>query len=98
MADESIAARALCAVMERALVAEGISPEIARTLATRACMPVAGAGVAAVASGTRKARKKVSKYSRELGRQLKALKKKHPRTAIKDLMKRAHRATKRAMK
>ena len=98
MADESIAARALCAVMERALVAEGISPEIARTLAQRACMPVAGAGVAVVATGARKARKKVSKYSRELGRQLKALKRKHPRTAIKDLMKRAHRATKKAMK
>lgn len=98
MADESIAARALCNVIERALVAEGISPEVARTLAQRACMPVAGAGVAAVATGARKARKKVSKYSRELGRQLKLLKKKHPRTAVKDLMKRAHRATKRAMK
>jgi hypothetical protein len=84
--------------MERALVAEGISPEVARTLAMRACMPVAGAGVAVVATGARKARKKVSKYSRELGRQLKALKRKHPRTAIKDLMKRAHRATKKAMK
>ena len=89
---------ALCSVMERALVAEGISPTIARTLAERACMPVAGAVTLSVASGTRKVRKKVSKYSRELGRQLKALKKKHPRTAIKDLMKRAHRATKRAMK
>ena len=98
MADESIAARALCNVIERALVAEGISPEVARTLAQRACMPVAGAGVAAAASGARKVRKKVSRYSRELGRQLKALKKKHPRTAAKDLMKRAHRATKRAMK
>jgi len=98
LADESIAARALCAVMERALVAEGISPEIARTLAQRACMPVAGAGVAVAAAGARKARKKVSKYSRELGRQLKLLKKKHPRTAVKDLMKRAHRATKRVMK
>ena len=98
MADESIAARALCNVIERALVAEGISPEVARTLAQRACMPVAGAGVAVAAAGARKARKKVSKYSRELGRQLKALKKKHPRTAVKDLMKRAHRATKRALK
>jgi hypothetical protein len=84
--------------MERALIAEGVSPDLARTLSARACMPVAGAAAGAVASGTRKVRKKVSKYSRELGRQLKALKKKHPRTAVKDLMKRAHRATKRALK
>lgn len=98
MADESITARALCNVMERALIAEGISPDLARTLATRACMPVVGAAAGAVVTGTKKARKKVSKYGRELGRQLKLLKKKHPRTAIKDLMKRAHRATKRVMK
>jgi len=98
LADESVAARALCNIMERALIAEGVSPDLARTLSSRACMPVAGAGVAAAAAGARKARKKVSKYSRELGRQLKALKKKHPRTAVKDLMKRAHRATKRALK
>lgn len=98
MADESLTARALCSVMERALIAEGISPTIARTLAERACMPVVGAAAGAVVTGTRTARKKVSKYSRELGRQLKALKKKHPRTAIKDLMKRAHRATKKVMK
>lgn len=39
-----------------------------------------------------------SKYSRELGRQLKMLKKKHPRTAVTALMKRAHRATRRALK
>ena len=50
-----------------------------------------------VASGQKKKRKK-SKYQRELGRQLKMLKKKHPRTAITKLMKRAHRATKKALK
>jgi len=98
LVDESVAARALCAVMERALVAEGISPPLARTLAQRACMPVAGAAVSGVARAATRTRKKVSKYSRELGRQMKALKKKHPRTAAKDLMKRAHRATKRALK
>ena len=43
-------------------------------------------------------RRKRSKYQRELGRQLKLLKKKHPRTAITRLMKRAHRATKKALK
>jgi len=43
-------------------------------------------------------KRKISKYQRELGRQLKMLKKKHPRTAITKLMKRAHRATKKALK
>ena len=39
-------------------------------------------------------KRKKSKYQRELGRQLKKLKAKHPRTKITALMKRAHRATK----
>ena len=43
-------------------------------------------------------RRKRSKYSRELGRQLKMLKKKHPRTAITKLMKRAHSLTRKALK
>lgn len=42
-------------------------------------------------------KRKVSKYNRELGRQLKVLKVKHPRTAIPQLMKRAHRATKKKL-
>ena len=43
-------------------------------------------------------KRKRSRYQRELGRQLKMLKQKHPRTAVTKLMKRAHRATKKAMK
>ena len=43
-------------------------------------------------------KRKKSKYNKELGRQLKMLKKKHPRTAVTALMKRAHRATKKALK
>ena len=43
-------------------------------------------------------RRKRSRYQRELGRQLKMLKQKHPRTAVTRLMKRAHRATKKALK
>jgi hypothetical protein len=42
--------------------------------------------------------RKKSKYQRELGRQLKMLKVKHPRTKITALMKRAHRATRKALK
>lgn len=43
-------------------------------------------------------RRKPSKYQKELGRQLKMLKKKHPRTKVINLMKRAHKATKKALK
>ena len=49
--------------------------------------------------GTRtKKKKKVSKYQKEFGRQLKKLKAKHPRTKIQNLMKRAHSATRKALK
>lgn len=43
-------------------------------------------------------RRRRSKYQMELGRQLKMLKKKHPRTKITSLMKRAHRATRKKLK
>jgi len=43
-------------------------------------------------------KRKVSKYQKRFGRELKSLKKKHPRTNPRTLMKRAHAATKRALK
>jgi hypothetical protein len=43
-------------------------------------------------------KRKVSKYSREFGRQLKKLKRAHPRTKITSLMSRAHRATRKSLK
>jgi hypothetical protein len=43
-------------------------------------------------------KRRKSKYQKELGRQLKMLKKKHPRTKITALMKRAHRATRKVLK
>ena len=43
-------------------------------------------------------RRKRSKYNKELSKQLKMLKVKHPRTAVTKLMKRAHCATKKALK
>lgn len=43
-----------------------------------------------------KPKRKVSAYQREFGRQLKKLKKKHPRTPVTRLMKRAHAATRKA--
>lgn len=45
-----------------------------------------------------KKKRKVSKYQKEFGKQLKKLKKKHPRIPITRLMKRAHAATRKALK
>ena len=45
-----------------------------------------------------KKKRKPSKYQREFGKQMKALIAKHPRTKVTQLMKRAHRATKKALK
>lgn len=44
-----------------------------------------------------KKKRKVSKYQKEFGKQLKMLKKKHPRTAVTKLMKKAHTATRKAL-
>lgn len=46
----------------------------------------------------KKKKKKVSKYQKELGKQLKLLKQKFPRTPVTKLMKKAHTATKKALK
>jgi len=46
----------------------------------------------------KKKRKKVSKYGKEFGKQLKMLIKKHPRSKVTALMSKAHRATKKEMK
>ena len=57
--------------------------------------------VAQTTSATRneaKPRRKRSKYNRELSKQLKLMKAKHPRTAVTKLMKKAHRATRKALK
>ena len=43
-------------------------------------------------------KKKRSKYNKELSKQLKMLKAKHPRTKVTALMKKAHRATRKALK
>jgi len=45
-----------------------------------------------------KVKRKVSGYQKEFGKQLKILKKKHPRTKISTLMKRAHIATRKVRK
>ena len=45
---------------------------------------------------TQKKKRKVSAYQKEFGRQLKRLKRAHPRTPVTRLMKRAHAATRKA--
>ena len=45
----------------------------------------------------KKKKRKVSKYSKEFGIQLKKLKKKHPRTMISELMEKAHSKTRAAL-
>ena len=60
-------------------------------------LAVASAGKK-IGSKIAKKKRKVSGYQREFGRQLKQLKKKHPRTDISRLMKKAHIATRRNRK
>lgn len=45
-----------------------------------------------------KQKRKVSRYQKVFGKHLKALKKKHPRTSISELMKKAHRMTRKELK
>jgi hypothetical protein len=45
-----------------------------------------------------KRKRRVSRYQKVFGKHLKALKRKHPRTNISTLMKKAHRLTKKEMK
>ena len=45
----------------------------------------------------KKKKRKVSKYQREFGRQMKKLKRDHPRTKVTQLMSRGHTATRKAL-
>jgi len=55
-------------------------------------------GATLAAKEPKKKKRKVSKYSREFGIQLKKLVKKHPRTKVTQLMSQAHRNTRKSMK
>jgi len=79
---------ATCAMIQGILMAKGVSPSTAHEVAYS--KPVRRA--------EKKVKRKVGKYQKVFGKKLKALKRKHPRTAASSLMKRAHRETKRAMK
>ena len=73
MAESRISA-ALCGVMEQALIEKGVSPDLARMLASRACEPVVDKSVSVAKKTARSGKKKVSKYAKEWGKQLKKLK------------------------
>lgn len=93
---------ALCQMLEKTLLDSGLDPDIAKTLSRAGCESLIKPTGAKV---RRKVKEKISKkkrgataYQKAVGRELKALKKKHPRTSITSLMKRAHRAAKRSRK
>jgi len=73
-------------------MSRGVSPSTAHEVAYS--RPIRSAEKRVV----KKAKRKVGKYQRVFGKKLRALKKKHPRTASSTIMKRAHRQTKAAMK
>ncbi|AXH79561.1 MAG: hypothetical protein [Circular genetic element sp.] len=69
----------------------GVPPAIGATIAPEIVERVAVAAAPTV-------KRQVSKYQKAFGKSLKILKKKHPRTPISKLMKKAHRLTKAGMK
>lgn len=74
-----------------ASIRAGVPPAIGATIAPEIVERVAVAAAPTV-------KRKVSKYQKAFGKSLKILKKKHPRTPISKLMKKAHRLTKAGMK
>ena len=54
-------------------------------------------GAMEAAAELKKKKRKVSKYQREFGRQMKKLKAAHPRTKVTQLMSRGHSATRKAL-
>jgi len=75
--EEPTVSKALCGVMEQALIEKGIDADLARALAQRACMPalqvapsVAKAGVRKARRGARRANKQLSQAFKEANRRL----------------------------
>ena len=84
---------ATCDIIRGLLLASGRVPEpVADLVANSAPVEALDATV------KKKAKRKVSKYQREFGKVLKQLKRKHPRTSVQNLMKKAHRETKKRLK
>ena len=81
-----------CRVIRSLMMAGGVPPSQATQLSESEFVRATDRKV------KRKVKRKVSAYQKEFGRQLKALKRKHPRTSVTKLMKRAHGATRRKRK
>jgi len=62
------AARALCTVAERAMVARGVDPMIAAAFAERACRPLVSKGVRRATQAGKKAVKKGVKKGKKMTR------------------------------
>lgn len=101
--DESVIARALCQLLEADMIAQGMDPKLASTLAGRACeVSVVRAGRStkkaskAVVKGTRKAAKGMSDAVKEANRRLrtKSGKLRKGKTQA-DVMKLAHKIRRR---
>lgn len=78
-----------CRAIQAILMAGGLPPAEADTLAHSPTIVTADARL------QKKVKRKVSAYQKSFGRNLKKLKREHPRTPVTKLMKRAHAATKR---
>ena len=89
-------------MLEEALKQKGLDSNLAQVVAKAGCetliKPAGTRTRKVIEKGKKKIKRKVSKYQQKLGQELKKLKKKHPRTPVNKLMKRAHRATKKALK
>lgn len=79
--DESVIARALCQLLEADMIAQGMDPKLARTLAGRACE----VGVVRSARGVKKGAQKVAKGTRKAAKGMdRALKEAHQKAKKKN--------------
>ena len=69
--DESVIARALCQLLEADMVAQGMDPKLARTLAGRACEVSVVRSGRAVKRGAGKAKRAVGRTAKGMGKALK---------------------------
>lgn len=79
-----------CDIIQGLLLSKGVPLSVAD--------PISQLAEPVEASVKKVVKRKVGKYQREFGRQLRALRRKHPRSQLGTLMKRAHRLTKKVMK
>lgn len=77
-----------CAMIQGILMAKGVSAPTAREIAY----------AAPVVAAEKKVKRKVGRYQKRWGLNLRRLKAKHPRTASSTLMKKAHRQTRKEMR